>query len=193
MAEPLRVSAPEAGPNEQTLERRVGIRFPGSSVMTMCESGEGAWTVGDWVLVDDRDGKRAGRVVVAPGRWRGTPGASACRVLGTLSAEEIAAYAPVSHATPATGLGTEVGSVGLVQTPQHATPLSSSLSLGGEDERFRRLKLGLPRLGQRVRSGDGHCIVVAIDIVSRSVTCVVESDGAEIVVPAKDLLEAFPE
>lgn len=173
--------------DDQLSRHLVGIRFPGSSLVAMCEGSEESWTVGTWVLVDGLNGERAGIVVVAPGTWRGSPGVSPGRVLRALSSDEVAIPSSDGAVAPVVEVGPEIGSVGRARAPVKAGQASSTVSLGGEDERFRRLKLGLPRPGQRVKSGEGYCIVLAVDTVSRLVTCAMESDGSDIVVPAERL------
>ncbi len=180
-------------PSERGREqvRRVGVRFSGSAMVTMCESDKEGWTVGDWVLVEAHNERRPGRVVVAPGRWRGSPNDSPWRVIGALPQEEIATVSVSAEVVASgTGTGPEFGSNGPVRSSGTPGGDVSGPSLSGEDDRFQRVKLGLPRLGQRVTVNDAQGVVLAVDTVRRSVTCAMESDGFEVVVPAEHVVPA---
>jgi len=168
---------------------RIGVRLLGASQVVMCECGGVDRATGDWVLVERGDKeRRLGRVVVAAGRWRGSPVVSTWRVLRAVTPEEMATMVPLIEPAPTLRTWPEIGSTG----PARLAPLDrsgmSDLSLGGEDERFRRAKGELPALGQAVRTDQGDGIVLAIDVARRVVTFALTDTGSEIVVRADDLI-----
>ncbi len=170
----------------------VGVRFPGDPSVVFCVAGRVDCRTGEWVMLGRNGVERPGRVVIAAGRWSGSPVASGWSVVRGLGDEDPGHMPTSLNLFPASPAQTEIGSTG---PPESVTPDRSDgtvVSSGGEDERFRRLKHAFPRLGQSVQTGKGDGTVIEVDTVRRQVTCVLRGDGSEIVVPVDDMLASPP-
>lgn len=170
----------------------VGVRFPGDPSVVFCVAGGVDCGTGDWIMLGRNGVERLGRVVIATGRWSGSPVASGWYVLRGLSDEDPGHMPTSLNMFPVSPAQTEIGSTGPPESATPDRPDGAVVSSGGEDERFRRLKQALPLLGQIVQTGKGDGTVIEVDTVRRQVTCVPRGDGSEIVVSVDDMLASPP-
>ena len=185
------IVAPERSSDHKLL---VGVRMPGESDVIFCGAGDVECAIGEWVLLAGPSREYPARVVIVTGHWHGSVVSSTWRVLRSMRSEEVAGFASNSEVAQPFPAGPEIGAIGPVpaEKPKGMDTDIPGPSLSREDERFRRLKRTLPKLGQTVTTDHGDAMVIAIDVFRRSLTCAMASDGSEIVIPADALIPPQP-
>jgi hypothetical protein len=182
------VSDPETSSEIASEQSVVGLRFPGFADVIYCWSGGVNCSIGDWVLVEQESYRRSARVIIEADRWNGWPAEPTWRVLRAFAAEEWVdlttgglnvAGAEISRCS--------VGSTGPMPSMMLSRAKVSKGALSIEDDLFRTAKRRLPNLGQAVNTRQGVGKVIAVDVVHRSITCVIDFDGSEIVEHADEL------
>lgn len=162
----------------------VGVRLPGEPNVIFCGVGDVECAIGEWVLLAGPARECPARVVIVTGHWHGSVVPSVWRVLRSMQSDEVAAFASNSEVAQPSPAVPEIGSIGPLPSEKPDGAEIRGPSLSREDERFRYLKSALPQLGQTVTTGRGEAMVIAIDVVRRSLTCAMVSDGSEIVTSA---------
>lgn len=157
----------------------VGVRLRGSSQLRFFDTKDSDIRPGSWVLVLTESGQEPAQVVIAPQQMLSLGDEMSLEtIVLTLTDSEIDRFGiPADDGLPERDCATrQIGGVGFHE--------ASRDGVSRADAQYRRVKQELPRLGQRVETGQGRATVVALDVSSALVTIRYDETGEQEIRPA---------